>query len=476
MSNSLIMENAKIENIVLEYNPNYNTIEGLTFTDWLKEYTPRIDFTVKEKEVSISRIASNRSDKTPLSPNVNYFIYLDVGVWAGDKRYFGIVYKKCVLLCKFNYKQAHIPIVPSDIFSITDPIFHEFWSHFGHYSDIHFDWSDQGEPITKKVGGAIEIVKWAEIIENPPQSNSIYIFLPDMHLPKIRYRDEFKDITQTELNQMYDSHNKDIARGIPSSQKYIRYQEYIQSIEADIFKNAGESLVCFLDLVISFIVKNKYFDKVKVIQIGDLYELWQNIGAIGTFFDDSKEGLILEDDAVTKLMDRITGIEAQNYSIISRFNVLEKFGIITYLHGNHDAYLLDIMRSKDNKWDEALGFRKARMAYFYEDNIFAEHGHRLEAVNKDGNWQGAFIADLAYLVPEFRSLELVWQRIMNFIGDSQTTINKKLIAIDLLYSELKDKKPKFSVFIMGHSHVPDLCEIHWYLKKNLGLRPIIASI
>ena len=195
--------------------------------------------------------------------------------------------------------------------------------------------------------------------------------------------------------------------------------------------------------------------KLKVIHVGDMYELWQGMGEWGSYFDDSGKGIILEEGAVEKISARVLGIEEQNEKIISEFKCLDTLGATTYLYGNHDVYLLDLLRKKNSKWNAALADRPARLAYFDDDNIFAEHGHRMDDFNQDGKWAGPFITELVYYLPQLRWLD----------PDRRPQYHR-LVAIDLYYRKRFRKDGGFSVYVMGHTHKPDLAKIEVYRKPG----------
>lgn len=409
---------------------------------------PRSGAKFQGRDASVPRQTRTSSRRATLRGNPYRFVYLDVGVWAGNDMYFGLICKSCVWLCKFKYEQTQAAI-PYEAERIAPPLLREIWRRF---TDINIEMGG-----VVGLGHGFEVVTWAEVPMQPPERDIVYLFLPDMHLPGIPHYKEFYHMTNEEKRKISSDAQRALNGeyvSIKRREEISRYSEYCRGKDADIFKDAGKPLDTFLEIFLT-LARNKLKGKLKIIHVGDMHELWQGMGEWSTYFDGSPKGLVLEKGALGMLMDRIKKIESQNDLWMSKLKQFDKLNITTYLYGNHDVYYVDALRNKNKEWNLALADRETRQAYFYDENIFAEHGHRMDGYNQDGNWVGPFITELVYYFPFLRWLD----------PDRREEYHR-LSAIELYYQKRFLKKPGFSIFVMGHTHKPDLVVIEIYRKPG----------
>lgn len=254
---------------------------------------------------------------------------------------------------------------------------------------------------------------------------------------------------------------------------------FLQKKEADIFGSAGEALGAFLmEVVWCNLVKT---GNLKVVQVGDLFELWQGMDEWSTYFDTDKSGA-LKFEADTEIVEvkvshgpesrvyelfrqrpidalshRVQGILLQHWKIFSWLDELDKNGNIEYLYGNHDVYLIDKLRNSNDEWRGLLGNLPSCKAYLYESHVSFEHGHRMDSFNQDGEWLGPFLTELVYVIPCLRKLD----------PDRREQYHR-LSAADVYYHNFFLNKP-ISVFVMGHTHVPQLVYVRfWKRPKEPG--------
>ncbi len=392
-------------------------------------------------------------DRNKISAPLPGYIYLDVGVWAGNIYNFGLICGRNVWLCNFIHNEEHKPVGK------------EIWWQ---------SCSEDSEPMkvfenemasTKKHGFSVKF--YAHVPgEAPPSSDLLYLILPDMHLTAIPHYKEFTNKTDAEIAALSRDGLKAMnldhrVEPVPNvrREELTRYSAYKQGKNADIFGKAGEALCDFLDFVISML-KGKLDIKIKVVQVGDFYELWQGMGEWNTYFDDdpNTKGLIFEKDAIKILKERISGIETQHKMLLSKFKYLDDLNAIVYIYGNHDIYMVDKMREKNKEWDIALGERFPRLTHLHENNMAFEHGHRMQTSNFDGKLLGSFMAELVFWAPGLRYLE-----------PDRRELYHRLSAIEVYYHNYLMNKP-ISVFIMGHTHKADLKYIKFYRLQPSDLR------
>ncbi|MCG7851848.1 MAG: hypothetical protein MIO92_04945 [Methanosarcinaceae archaeon] len=407
-------------------------------------------------------IASGKRKRIMVPPG---YIYLDVGVWAGNKFNFGLICGRNVWLCNFTYRQKQKPI-PVHAFSAGD--------------DSQCE-NDLLNTFIKKMSSSpncgFEIVTYAFAPGfYPPRPDLIYVILPDMHLPPLP--DSRKDLKKCRYIEIRNalSAKRNPYKSIADPYEYPDSPTFFD-MDADIFKEAGYALFDFLYFLRSFHIEQG--GNMKVIHIGDLFELWQGMG-MGNGFkiwredfwnrvyikEDKKSGrLIFDKTAGMALKHRIEGIEIRNDRLMQAFKALDERKMITYLYGNHDVYLVEDLRKEyvpmhvydveaardgwsawtDEKyWGEALADRLPRLRYLYESNISFEHGHRMDVFNQDGEWKGPFITDLVYWCPPLRLLD-----------PDRVELYHRMTAVDVYYNNYLIGKP-ISVFVMGHSHMPRL--------------------
>jgi hypothetical protein len=383
----------------------------------------------------------------------NSFIYLDVGVWAGNVNNFGLICGRNVLLCSFTH----------NMINQSKPI--NLWDN--HTSTNPLEVFDREMSLTNKHGFRVETFAYVSPHSKycPPE-DILYLIMPDMHITSYPYYEEFKLKSNAYMNSLAGDSgasalNQDYRMRLsPERREEInRFRDYDQTKKADIFGNADVALYDFLDFVTTLLLK-ELDGKIKVIQMGDMYELWQGMGRLSSFFteDPNSHGLIFKDDALPHLVRRIEGIDNQYSKVMLQFDHLEKLNAIRYLYGNHDVYLVDIMRRKDKKWNDYLNKKRTlkigqlafekqmlpRKTNIFENYLAFEHGHRTDTFNEDGSNWGPFITEMVYWLPFLRALD-----------PDQHPKYHAMSAIDVYYHNYWWEQP-ISVFVMAHSHAAEL--------------------
>lgn len=256
-----------------------------------------------------------------------------------------------------------------------------------------------------------------------------------------------------------------------------RPSTFLLKDDVDIFGYAGSALTKFLFPL----AVGDYNSNYKVVQIGDLFELWQGMDRWGTFFQKSKGGVLLFDPKeapksirvsdspksrvyevywdgpIDLLAHRVQGILLQHWRVFYSLDILRKQGKMEYLYGNHDVYLVDKLREyhlksyndTNAKWRQIIGNVPLLKTHLFESNVAFEHGHRMDSFNSDGDWRGQFITEAVFVAPFLRELD-----------PDRRSMYHNLSAADVYYHRNFLGKP-ISVFVMGHTHSAQLAYIQY---------------
>lgn len=178
-----------------------------------------------------------------------------------------------------------------------------------------------------------------------------------------------------------------------------------------------EQFISFLDFLLE--LKESEKDDLEIIQIGDLYDLWQARG---------NTNLIQE--AYTNIL-----------------GLLDKLGTI-YIVGNHDIDLIKWHEDKDEK------FRRELRYYSYVDEklrAIYEHGYQADFANNQGSWSGAMGREITRIVG---MMEYIYPNVDSILGDVWGSISRI-----------------FSIYNAGLTPVknPEQFNVHEYLNYYINL-------
>ena len=217
--------------------------------------------------------------------------------------------------------------------------------------------------------------------------------------------------------------------------------------KGDIFngRNAQFELRDFLRAIQKINLKNQ---KVHLVQLGDMYELW--IG-LGRFFEESSapkvilkgRTILFKTSAGTK-PDPITPERFIN-NWVKVTNDALNFGPLfkafedsnfphkrTFLYGNHDNYLAAHTPPSITKREKEI----RRGGHYFE------HGHRGDDSNRDGAIEGHYITQSVHYVKDLRNADP--ERRAAFITAA---------ALSFI------QNPNFFVYGMGHTHSPYMTKV-----------------
>jgi hypothetical protein len=178
------------------------------------------------------------------------YIFLDIGRWKGTARDFGVVWGRHVYLCSYNPFENDDDIFPKRTYSCSRPgIKYENKNALREGKDR--DLFKKFEQNYGKGGNGsinIQAFAWANWGEtNDYDWQNIYIIIPDMHLMSV-----------TNGKIWY---------------KYLYPQKFNLDTEFDLLRFTNDLMLIFKDTSLSINKTN-----VKVIQIGDSYDLWVGCG------------------------------------------------------------------------------------------------------------------------------------------------------------------------------------------------------
>ncbi len=374
----------------------------------------------------LAKLGGGATSSQPLS-----FLYLDCGRWGGNgeryphQRNFGVVWGRWALLCDFVTDGSSFPA--------------RFKADAGPLNALLQVLTEPGE-------SAVRIVKSEWLPPSPlapePSWEHIYVFLPDLHLPLItRLPDPHQPDDAAELGGLRYRHD-----GPPQGRfRYPHHENQHLSTEqekwfrsylsSDIFQGAAADLVEFLEKLSRY----QGDARLKLVQVGDMYDLW--IG-LDRYFDVQADDAVLLSEGPDAL-----GLSAQRFidywvdrTNRSRRNArairaLHEFGdgrhVADWLYGNHDCYL-------GAHTPKGVPQRKK---FLLENGLFAEHGHRGDASNRDGAKDGQFLTNEVFEYPFLRKLDPDRRQVF-------------LEVAARLAVETAQQRPEqaFGVYVMGHTH------------------------
>ncbi len=384
----------------------------------------------KFNEVPIHRDELQRLGHSASGPDLE-FLYLDCGRWGGNgeryprQRNFGVVWGRWALLCDFVTDGTSFP---SKLKADAAPV------------------NALLQVLTEPGESAVRILKSEWLPPSPlapePSWDHIYVFLPDLHLPLVARlpdpqasEDEPHGVTSRYRSDgaplgrfRYPHHDNEQLS--PEQEQWFR--SYLAS---DIFQGAAHDLVEFLEKLSRY----QGDARLKLVQVGDMYDLW--IGLDRYFDVQADEAVLLSDrpDALGISAQRFIDYWVERTNHVRRnaraIRRLHEFGdgrhLTDWLYGNHDCYL-------GAHTPAGLPQRKK---FLLERGLFAEHGHRGDASNRDGAKDGQFLTNEVFEYPFLRKLDPDRRQVFLDVAAH--------LAVD---TALHAPEQAFGVYVMGHTH------------------------
>lgn len=449
----------------------------------------------KPQTVRIPRRSHLSKDKLNTRTPKLSFVFMDIGAWGDDplgdvvrckangdnhfnqeqwekqfrKRNFGLVVGRQVWVCRFV--QTGRP----------------GWSALPPY-EAHA--SEPEISTLKAFVAAIEAEGCSICVEHYatlqgavfPHPQYIHIFLPDMHIPGFQYWDDFYELSPKEEWDLYVytsvggprpySERLDLLlRMYPKETLREHYDAYCLARSRDIFGDyAEDALKEFLD-IINF-MDEALRKKTIVIQTGDMYELWQGTGDMTGYLEKDSSGCTMDPDGRKPIWERINLIHRQHRVLFETFKMLEnRIAKVVYLYGNHDVYLADALRKRDPDWGTYIQYLPSRQTQGYANGIWAEHGHRFDSSNVEGNWMGPFLTDAVYYYPKIRDYEDIARIIAGQEIDYPEVAAKHCYYMANFVTR-GGKPTPVALFVMAHTHTANLLNVDLrvvYTEENPAL-------
>ena len=402
------------------------------------------------------------------------FAYLDCGRWGGpmkvggpQQRCFGLIWGPWAALCEF---------APNDSFA----------------NDGHLI-PDKGNLLNEVLlqlrgsgGASVQLIKYVySPAPNPDSRNwktdwaTVYLVLPDFHLPisvrtpgtagsdgpamgRYGYRDAYMvpnprgpsslshfTVVPGPDGMVTNPLNQQVEMGQSGQTWFERYRE------GDIFGLPGGSADRDLRNFLDRLARAPVRDKVHLVHVGDMYDLWIGLDA---FFDQAptsrvrigdRQGIKAAEfidywcwetnrlfggdyvDRATQAMVKGSGTLAA----LANLPVREK----SWLWGNHDNYLAP---PEEGEGGHTPGWVPRRRRQIRQNGVFIEHGQRRDPSNRDGELDGHTKTNQVFASPPLRAFDPTRRGF--FTTDS---------AAQFLM------KPDFGVYAMGHTHMPFLTKV-----------------
>lgn len=414
------------------------------------------------------------------------FICLDCGRWGGPAansntthRDFGIVWGMHVALCRF---------VPGG--NGSRPANYIIEQKTGARADNQIN--DLIDAFRGENSSYIVKSQWSSTSVPAVDFETIYVILPDMHLPVVTDSPPNKTwyVPGGEINGPYDGgksmgryacHDYTDAGGnkyAPEHMTDIRTWSD-RYLAGDIFGKANQSAARDLITFVNVLQNCPQNSHICFVQVGDMYDLW--IG-LEKFFTPTPQKVVLTDrtfdvpdgtKSVVKAQEFISyWVDRTNQAFPDLMAALKSLTVgkgKKWLWGNHDDYL-----SSDG------GFTPpglpARQRDIRGSGIYIEHGQRGDDMNCDGvaphlwryspiAWIGMpFVGDTTFLVDGPKLTNYCFQYPGMRSWDSDPRREMQLTAACFSYVQM----PDFGVYVMGHTHVPYLTKVSLHITASLA--------
>lgn len=398
-----------------------------------------------------------------IEPHARQFVYIDGGLWAGGgrgnsqepRRNFALIYNNWAAQCDFVPHGEGTFTADGDNRAIYDSNVKP--------DGVHDQFLGTPENFDREVGplnallhalagaGDDKRVKVNKVMRyqgggTRSDTRTIYLFLPDMHLPVLRRDGALSNMAEFRTLGRYN-----FGGNIGEQDGWFdRYEN------ADIWNGAATDLLEFLRRVSGFSGTT-----VHVVQLGDMIDLW--IG-LQCFFEDTESNdhvvrprnsaSMSAQEFMTHYLSRALGRQppGENHLFVnSRPNsqVIQAMGGLghkTFLYGNHDSYF-----SPTANLPRPDGIPARRGNFRSQDGrIFAEHGHQGDNSNRDGQQFGHTVTnEIAAPAPWIRPYE-------GMVND--TRLMGLQFATRRWIASMRGGG-YYAFYVMGHTHVPCLATV-----------------
>ena len=403
-------------------------------------------------------------------PALFRILYMDVGLWAGDGggamkwpkyRDFGVVSGKAAALCSFvdpkPGEDQRGPITDAEAKQNTD--FRAIKTLLDHIN--------KNSPKTLGTVKLRKMLLWSTVnyLQLSPPANRIYVFLGDMHAPVMTELSRSFETDRMGRMSLFDTNfslNSDRASSGPmrvndAKDWFDDYHGTSSSISADIFQSAGQDLSDFLKMLLSYQKSIPTPNRpIHLVQTGDLFEFW--IGLV-RYFEQHADDVVFDskwesnaERFVKYWIDETLDKTTQGRHIRDLLTATDLNSI--FLYGNHDNYLKKLPKTTHNSVSK-------RNACYHFSGLYAEHGHRSDDFNRDGETNGWIITQLAFHHPNIRNYQ---EKASKLFAQVRGNYPQRLIhigeAVDTCMGNSGISNPipclppnqVCSIYVMGHTH------------------------
>jgi hypothetical protein len=393
-------------------------------------------------------------------------LYLDAGLWAGDGRAddwprfrdFGIVFGGAVAICGFAPRPRQVNEFhesASDDEIRKSPDLQQIQTFLQ-----AFNVPGLGTP---RIWQMLSLPNRSEQQlqeQAPPLRDRIYVVIGDLHLPAMDSATVQPLIAEAHrwgrnslvlpphpieshmpVNDRIDWNNS--YSGVPGS------------IGADISQHSISQLADWLDALRIYQASPQGQRlPVHVLQTGDLFDFW--IG-LDRYFDESAAGEVIlqpqAEDFVDYWLDQVLtriSVSADVRRAIDGMRALNG----QFMYGNHDNYMRHLPRRA-----HPSGVRACPASFTDRDSgggpgtVFAEHGHRVDAVNRDGATGGHGTTQAAFFLPLLRNFENFGRKMSNLFALASTGSSPLPERLTYIKEAAEvGRRTGCGIYVMGHTH------------------------
>jgi hypothetical protein len=428
------------------------------------------------------------------SKDQNQVLYMDVGRWGGDEptgdawtrqRNFGLVCGSVAVLC--NYQNPYNPYIygSANLNNVDQAMLNN-----NDFQNI--------QPLLEKLSesnilGPVTVVKALDLNDKkaePPCSSEIFVFLGDIHAPVMNFSDRtylqdplvskscawrrervIPDVLEEELTKLFDDITKhsneitavdfeieavDLTPLIKLLLEKLNFDQvktwddekikgsdadnwFKHYSKADIFQNAGQDLIHFINLLLDY-QKIISASKATLVQLGDLYDFWIGLKWVpnGNMQSGSKPAI---QNFLQFWRNETLNRTSASSAICDLLNNTQDLPHV-FVYGNHD----NCRAAQLGIWN----YEKSLENFTTPTGIWAEHGHQGDIFNQDSNSIiGWTCAQSGFFIPGTRNLEDFLRNTLSFLFK---TLCQRLIHIRRAACLCQQENKR--IYVMGHTHEP----------------------
>jgi hypothetical protein len=399
----------------------------------------------------LSTSNSEESQKTALTLNKpqtvqlrrSGFLYMDVGCWLKGKQTFGLVWNDQAAIC------SYYPASNAGNQSTQENLIKRF----------------------EECIAGVTVDKTATILGNYPHDDTLYLILPDMHIP------ESPPLSVKRPND--DGSWKSFLGG---RKKMGHYTEdpyaWDELVKHDLFESRKsiDAMITFLSGVAGL----SWCNKIALVQLGDMYELWAARPCLLEQISEAKLlpppainiKIISNEDAFCKTVTDSIALIAKwiGYTHIiypDLFSIFDTgtFASKTFLYGNHDSYLIDdrVVKEANTYIKENYTMHKSLLTTVYprqqsnsQQGIFIEHGQRVDGYNQDGNTDG---------FSKSNNVILKVPGVGGYLKKNLDSTRRETFVTGAAAMWVS-KNASFGLYVQGHTHEAALNYVEVYHKRE----------